>query len=187
LLESAHHGDLWLNLELLSLEPRRLQKLAAELASQVAKHDPEMICGPLVEGAFVGLLVASELNVPFCYSERFARPAHDGLFPAAYRIPAAFQSSVRGKRVIVVNDVTNGGSAVKGTFEDLRAHVACVVGFGSLLVLGSALFEFAAATKTHVECLATLPNKLWTESECPLCASGIPLEDAGEFRKALAT
>ncbi len=186
LLESAHHGDLWLDLELLSLQPRRLCKLAVELAARLAAHGPEMICGPLVEGAFVGLLIASELNVPFCYSERFARPVHDGLFPVGYRIPAALRGEIRNKRVALVNDVTNAGSAVIGTAEDLQANGASIVALGSLLVLGSAIFAFAAQRRTPVECLAAVQNNLWREAACPLCTSGVPLEDIGGFRAASA-
>ncbi|MGB9198155.1 MAG: phosphoribosyltransferase, partial [Terriglobales bacterium] len=89
------------------------------LAARLSKFNVEVVCGPLVEGAFVGLMVASELNARFCYSERFMRPDHDGLFPAGYRIPASLRRTVKGKRVAIVNDVINAGSAVKGTYADL--------------------------------------------------------------------
>src|SRR5271154_1180015 len=89
LLESGHHGDLWLDLESLCLRPRLVQGLAKELAQRLSLLRVEAVCGPLVEGAFVALLVASELDVEFTYSERFARPAKDGLFPAGYRVPPA--------------------------------------------------------------------------------------------------
>src|SRR5262249_6622574 len=76
LFESGHHGDLWLDLELLCLTPDRLRPLAARLAS----YEIDAVCGPLVEGAFVALMVASELGVPFRYAERFENPARGGLF-----------------------------------------------------------------------------------------------------------
>jgi orotate phosphoribosyltransferase len=116
LLESGHHGDLWLDFELLRLRPRLVQPAAVELAERLSVHGVDAVCGPLVEGAFVGLLVAAELDVDFSYSERFAQPAEDGLFPAGYRIPDALHSSVRNKRVAIVSDVVNAGSAVRGTF-----------------------------------------------------------------------
>jgi orotate phosphoribosyltransferase len=183
LLESGHHGDLWLDLETLCLQPRLLQdisvKLAAEIASLSATVD--IVCGPLVEGAFVGLLVALKLAVPFVYSERFARPAQDGLFPAGYRVPAALRGGLRGKRVAIVNDVINAGSAVKGTFSDLTDCGATVAAIGALLVLGTAASEFASAKSVPLKSLAAMPNALWTADKCPLCAAGAPLEDVADF------
>jgi hypothetical protein len=52
---------------------------------------PELIvvCGPLTDGAFLGLMVALALDSQFIYAERFVQPAEGGLFPVKYRVPAA--------------------------------------------------------------------------------------------------
>jgi orotate phosphoribosyltransferase len=176
LLESGHHGDLWLDLEMLCLRPRSVQNLAAELVPPLSKLDVEAVCGPLVEGAFVGLMVALQLDVQFTYSERHASSAEGGLFPVAYRIPAPLRAGLRGKRVAIVNDVINAGSAVKGTFADLQSCGAVVVCIGALLVLGDAASTFAAGRGVPLQSIAALPNNLWSPTECPLCASGTPLE-----------
>src|SRR5437867_1326114 len=120
-LESGHHGDLWLDLELLCLRPKAVRRFAAELARRLSRHDVGAVCGPLVEGAFVALMVASELDVEFSYSERFANLQSDALYPVEYRIPRALRATVRRRRVAIVNDVINAGSAVRGTFADLKA------------------------------------------------------------------
>src|ERR1700744_2446551 len=86
LLESGHHGNLWLELETLCLQPQLFKAMTAELATAIATLRPDVLCGPLVEGAFVGLMVALRLNLPFVYAERYARPTPDSLFPAGYRI-----------------------------------------------------------------------------------------------------
>jgi orotate phosphoribosyltransferase len=175
LLESGHHSDLWLDLELLCLRPRLVEPAAVELAQRLSVHGVDTVCGPLVEGAFVGLMVAAELDVDFTYSERFAQPAEDGLFPAGYRISNAFEGRLRNKRVAIVNDVVNAGSAVRGTFAALAACGAAPVVIGALLVLGTAASEFAASRNV------ALPNSLWTPRECPLCVSGAMLENVGGF------
>jgi orotate phosphoribosyltransferase len=185
LFESGHHGDLWLDLESLFFRPELIRPLAAALASRLRTYDIEIACGPLVEGSFVGLLVALELGVEFVYSERFFRPTQDGLFPAGYRIPKALRSLVGQKRVAIVNDVINAGSAVRGTFDDLLAYNANIVAIGSLLVLGTSASEYASSKNVALEWLATHPNNLWTPSECPLCAAGAPLEDVELFKLAV--
>jgi orotate phosphoribosyltransferase len=181
LLESGHHGDLWLDLELLCLRPRLVERAAAELARRLRALRVDAVCGPLVEGAFVGLMVAAELDVDFSYSERFAQPAEEGLFGWGYRIPGVLESRLRNRRVAIVNDVVNAGSAVRGTFAALAACGAKPVAIGALLVLGTAAAELAADKGLALENIAELPNTLWTPSECPLCASGAMLENVGGF------
>jgi len=184
LFESGHHGDLWLDLQSLFFLPHLVQPLAAAVARRLREYDIEIVCGPLVEGSFVGLLVALELGVEFVYSERFFRPTQDGLFPAGYRIPKTLRKLIRQKRVGIVNDVINAGSAVRGTFDDLLDCDTNVVAIGSLLVLGTSASAYASSKKVALECLAILPNNLWTPSECPLCAAGVPLEDVEGFKLA---
>jgi hypothetical protein len=141
---------------------------------------------PLVEGAFVGLFVASALGLTFSYSERFTRPSHDGFFPAGYRLPDSLRHAVQRRRVAIVNDVINPGSAVRGTFEDLEMSGADIVAIGTLLTLGGAAQEFAEAKKVALESLVCLPNPLWSPPACPLCTKGVPLEDVARFGSAFA-
>src|SRR6266404_5693134 len=114
-LESGHHGELWLDLELLCLRPEPVRRLAACLAARLAAHRVEVVCGPLIEGAFVALMVAAELGVPFTYAERsvdegLAKGETDALYPVQYCLPRSLRDVLRGKRVGIVNDVINAGS-----------------------------------------------------------------------------
>jgi orotate phosphoribosyltransferase len=181
LLESGHHGDFWLDLEALCYRPHRVQAIAADLAKALSEWGVYVVCAPLIEGAFVGLFVALELNVDFTYSERFARPSHDGLFPAGYRIPAALRGKIRGRRVAIVNDVINAGSAVRGTFDDLESCGGNVVGISALLVLGTSILEYSSSKGVPLISMAQVPNHLWAPSECPLCTTGLPLMDVEGF------
>ena len=177
LLESGHHGDLWLDLELLCLRPEGVRRIAAEVAERLAAHNVEVVCGPLVEGAFVALMVAEKLGLSFTYAERFADVSRDVLYPVQYRLPRALRDVVRGKRVAIVNDVINAGSAIRGTFADLQACGAQPVVIAALVVLGQSAAKFAADHKLALEKIASLPNEIWIPAECPLCARNIPLED----------
>ena len=79
--ESGHHGEVWLDLERLLLHPERVQPLAETLADRLRGHRAEAVCGPLVEGAFVALMVASSLGLPFSYSTPVRNQGAAGLFP----------------------------------------------------------------------------------------------------------
>jgi orotate phosphoribosyltransferase len=181
-LESGHHGNLWLDLELLCLRLEPIRRLARQIAIRLATHHVEAICGPLIEGAFVALMAAEELGVPFTYAERFADRERkdkksDVLYPVEYRLPRALREMVRGKRVAIANDVINAGSAIRGTFSDLRACGAEPVAIAALAILGQSAAEMAAEHNLALETMAYLPNEIWAPAECPLCVRRIPVED----------
>ena len=171
--ESGHHGDLWLELERLCLRPGLVRPLAVELARWVGEQRAEVVCGPLVEGAFVALLVAEELGAEFVYAERFANRENRGLFPVEYRLPGVLREKVRGRRVAIVNDVVNAGSAVRGTAADLVACGAELVGIACLMTLGAAAAEIAEKFGVPMFRLAARDANLWTPEECPLCRAGV--------------
>jgi orotate phosphoribosyltransferase len=177
-MESGHHGDLWLQLEALCLHAREIQPFVVRLAAALRKYEVQVVCGPLVEGAYVALLVALELGCDFVYAERFANPSREGLFPVEYHLPKALHSAVKGKGVAIVNDVISAGSAVRGAFRDLQFVGAEVLVIGALLGLGDPIDKFAAEKHFALELLQRMPHNLWTPSECPLCKAREPLEIA---------
>jgi len=175
-LESGHHGDFWLDLEALCLRPAAIRPFAADLAARLRAYEVDAVCGPLNEGAFVALMVASDLDCDFTYAERFAGAAIDELFPMRYRLPAPLHAMVKGKRVAIVNDVIGAGSAVRGAWSHLDALGARVVAIGSLLVLGDAIAAYARGRGIPIESLDQLPANLWPPEDCPLCRAQVPLE-----------
>lgn len=175
-LESGHHGDVWLDLDLLFLRPGHIRRFALELANRLARYNVAAVCGPLVGGALVAQTIASGL-VEFYYTERFVPPQRDAMYSVEYRIPKGLCKSVLGKDIAVVNDVINAGSAVRGTVAELRPCGARPVVIGALIVLGSLAPSLFADQNVPFESIAYLPSGLWVPSECPLCASQTPLED----------
>jgi len=155
--ESGHHGDTWLNLELLCLQPEPVEQLAAVLADCVSGLQPDIVCGPLVEGAFVALMVARRLNVPFTYTERLDS-ASDEMFPVSYRLPGRQRELVAGKRVVIINDVIGAGSAVLGTLKDLYECGADPVAIGALATRGSSAVVLARENGLVLETLASFPG-----------------------------
>jgi orotate phosphoribosyltransferase len=176
--ESGHHGNLWLHVDQPFLRPSRLHPFVIELAKGLSRHGVEGVCGPFVEGAFLAQMVASALDVEFYYSERFVALERDALYPVDYRLPSGLRRAAQGKRVAIVDDVINAGSAVRATYANLRSYEANPVVVGTLLVLGPSAPSFFAERGVPLECLAHVPNELWAPAECPLCAAGMPLENA---------
>jgi adenine/guanine phosphoribosyltransferase-like PRPP-binding protein len=87
---------------------------------------------------------------------------------------------VDGQRVAIINDVTSAGSAVRGTYADLARLNANVVVIGSLLVLGTAIGTFARERNIPLEAMEEAPYNIWSPADCPLCRTGVPLEDVSQ-------
>jgi orotate phosphoribosyltransferase len=176
-LESGHHGALWLDLDSLFAQPRRIAPFVTTLAEALRPDAVSAVCGPLLGGAFLAQLIAHELAVEFCFTERMMPDQPGGLYQARYVLPSAFEARLSEKRVAIVDDVMSAGSALRGTYAELKAHAAEPIVAGALLVLGSTGAGFFAERGVRVEAVARDDYDLWLPADCPLCASGIPVEN----------
>ncbi len=170
--ESGHHGDLWLNLDALLADARRTQRWAAALAARAAACRPDVVCGPLTGGAFVAQFMAAEIGIEFVFAERHL----DASGTARYGIPAGRRAALSGRRVLLVDDAVNAGSALLATAADLAACDAAVVGFASLIALGDAAPHLSAQCGVPFFTLASLERRMWRSQDCPLCQAQVPLE-----------
>lgn len=180
-LESGHHGELWLDLDALFLQPARLTRFTDELADRLDRAaEFDAVCGPLLGGALIGYEVAARLERELFIAEPTRRDSDAGeFFTARYAVPEVIRDRLRGRRVVVVDDVVNAGSATRATVADLREAGAEVVGVGALLVLGSRAADYTQGEGVTLAYVAAMDHRIWEPSDCPLCADGVPLEDPG--------
>jgi orotate phosphoribosyltransferase len=181
-LESGHHGALWLDLDALFAEPRPIDPFVNALVNRIRPYDVAAVCGPLQGGAYLAQLVAHALDVEFWFTGRIMPSEAGALFQARYTLPAALARRARDKRTAMVDDVMSAGSALRGTFAELRAHGATPVVAGALLVLGSAGDVYFAEQRIAVEAVARDDYELWRPADCPLCAAGMPLADVAQMK-----
>ena len=165
--ESGHHGDLWLDLDSLFVDPARAERIAAALAERLEPLALDAVCGPLVGGALLAQAVGAHLGIDLLYAER-----HDG---PRYRVPDTVRAHAAGRTFAIVDDVVNAGSATRATYSELVDAGARPVAVAALLTLGTAVPAFARERGLELESLAALPNALWEPDDCPLCAAGVPL------------
>jgi orotate phosphoribosyltransferase len=170
--ESGHHGDLWIDLDPLFLRPVQTRDWARDLAEIVRTWGADVVCGPMSGGALLAQMIALVLEVDFVSAERIA--AQGG--GVRYHLPAGLRHTVADRRVLVVDDAINAGSALAQTLTELDRWGAISVGVASLLTMGPAAAEIAADRDLPFGTLATLERGMWTPTECPLCAQGVALD-----------
>ena len=176
-LESGHHSGLWLDLDPLFVEPRRIEPFVDALASLLRPYNLAGVCGPLLGGAFLAQLVAQTLAVEFYFTDRVMPPQNESLYQAHYRLAPAFAARIRGKRIAIVDDVMSAGSALRGTHAELQAHGAAPVVAGALLVFGSVGADFFSQRGMPVEAVTRDDYEMWLPADCPLCVARQLLED----------
>ncbi len=176
--ESGYHSERWFDLDRVLAQRERLQPFVSALARRLAPHRIDAVCGPMTGGAELADRVAAAVGAAAFFTERFAPPptAAAGLFPVRYTLPAAQRARVGGLRIAIVDDAISAGSAVRGTFAELKAHGAQVVVLGALYVFGGNAARFATDHGLALEALATLAFGVWPPVACPLCQAGVPLE-----------
>lgn len=181
LLESGHHSELWLDLDTLLLRPARVMPFVRDLAEMLAQAaHPDAICGPLLGGGLIASAVATLLDLELYIAEPVVpSDGGGGLFRARYAVRGATRPRLRGRRIALVDDVVNAGSATRATVSDLRSAGADVVAVGALLVLGTAAADYAEQEGIALVRVAAMANRIWRPTACPLCESGEALEDPG--------
>ncbi len=177
LLESGFHADLWFNLDTLFTKPREIAPLISELARRLTTYNPDVVCGPLLGGAFLAQAIAIELGIDFYHSEPGPSRTSPGLFSAAYRLPPGLKLRASGKRVALVDDVISAGSSVRATAATLDEAGASVVVVGAFVLLGNRAADHFQSRETPVEALAQREFRVWDPAECPMCHENMPVQN----------
>lgn len=175
-MESGYHSALWLDLATMFVDAQRIARFVEPLVAGLRAHRVDVVCGPLVGGAFLAQLVAQSLGVEFWFTERFIPAGSQGMYQARYVLPPALATGAAGKRVAIVDDAMSAGSALRGTLSALESHGARIVAAGALLVLGDVGVSFFAELGIPVIAVTGEAYSSWLPADCPLCAEDVPLE-----------
>jgi len=176
-LESGMHGDVWFDLEKAYAKPKVLESFVARLGHLLAPYEADAICGALAGGALIGYSIAHELEIDFMYTERFERSLSDNEREVEYWLPKEFQRTAIRKKVAIVDDVINAGSAVLKTYNQLVRFEAQPIVMASLLTVGGSGPKRLPGNDLPIVTLGHLESNLWQPPDCPLCVAGEPLVD----------
>jgi orotate phosphoribosyltransferase len=133
--------------------PRRLRPYTTALIDLLPRCD--VVCGPLTGGAYLAQSISDAVDCDFAWTEG-----------------RTLTGDTTGRRVAIVDDAINAGSAVSAAAEAIAAAGGTVVAVAALLTLGAAPGTIAGVP---VQSLATVPSQLWPAATCPSCAAGAPL------------
>jgi orotate phosphoribosyltransferase len=168
-LRSGLHSPRYFQCARLLCRPRIAERVCGALADEVRRQmgaDPiDQVIAPALGGLIVGHEVARRLDVPFVFAEKNKEGA---LAMRRFRI-------VPGERYLVAEDVVTLGGRVQETIDLVRAGGGRVVGVAVLVdrSVGAPPFDCPMCR------LLRMTPVTWQPADCPLCATGDPIEHPG--------
>jgi orotate phosphoribosyltransferase len=169
LLSSGKHSDRYVEKFNLLRRPRDTEAVCRGFVRKFGDANIEVVAGPTTGGILLAFEVARQLGVEAAYAER----ASDGSLQREFRRGTTFTP---GARVLLVDDILTTGGSIRETVAALEHQGVEIVGIGVLVDRSAGKVTFGPYPLYP---LLTLDVEAWEATDCPLCATGVPLQKPG--------
>jgi orotate phosphoribosyltransferase len=169
---SGRHGSSYVNKDALYPHTQETSMVCAELAQHFADAHIDVVAGPTMGGVIMAQWVAHHLQaitgtpVLAVFAEESGVTGHR-IFRRGY------DTLVRDKRVLVVEDVITTGGSVRKVTTAVHAVGGKVMGVGALCNRGENIAESLGVPRFAA--LINVSMESWDQAECPLCQAGTPI------------
>lgn len=172
---SGNHGNVYFNKDAIFPHTELISKLAEDIARQIQEKRivVEAVIGPAVGGVVLSQWVTHHLqqlqknSVVALYADK--RSKADGFI-----IKRGYDKLIKGKKVLVVEDVINTGGTVVKLVDEVRAlggqpmAVACLCNRGGKIA--------ADLGVPNLINLIELDLTVYAPEYCKLCQAGVPID-----------
>lgn len=180
---SGRHGSAYVNKDAIYPHTRETSQLCRAIAEMFRGDAVDVVLGPAVGGTILSQWAAHHLSeidgreVLAVYADK------DG---DAFAIRRGYDRLIRGKRVLLVEDVLTTGGSAKKVVEVARATGAEVIGLGAICNRGSVTAKDLGDIPRFAS-LLDVQLESWDASECPACQQGVPVNTSvGHGKEFLA-
>lgn len=203
---SDRHGTAYVNKDAVYPHVRIIADLCGDMVApfyiQSIGVDFDTVVGPEKGGIILSQWVAynsahrwvqgKEINAVYAEKEITAIPDPLGQDRKCYAETGRFvfnrghKAFIKGKRVLVVEDVVTTGGSVKKVVEAVREAGGEVIGVAALCNRGNVKAEDIGSVPRFCA-LLNLKLDSWDEATCPFCKQNVPINtDVGKGREFLA-
>jgi orotate phosphoribosyltransferase len=173
---NGYHGKAYLNPHQLFRQPSTIWRFAQDLIDLVPDdqlQNVELVAGPATGGALLAHTIAGLLDSrrSLTYPPCLFAPFHHHS-PGGFAIRDFYRTEVKGKRVLLADDVRNTGE----TFE--RCATLIKAAGGELLATVVIYDRMEAISQLDVPNFALAEFRApenYKARECPLCEQGLPI------------
>lgn len=181
---SGKHGSAYVNKDAIYPDTAAVSFLCYDLADEFTRLSllhgvplPDVVIAPAIGGVILSQWTAHHIHALALYAEK------DG---DKFIIKRGYDKLIKGKNVLVVEDVLTTGGSVKKVVEAVRACDGVVIGVGALCNRGGIKPADIGDVPVLVSLLEVTLDA-YDEADCPLCKDGVPINtDVGKGREFLA-
>ena len=188
---SGLHADTYINKNAMYPYISEISRLCRDIAQRFKGEGIEAIIGPETGGIILSQWVACHLSeidgreIYSVYADK-DRSAGDSGEALGFVIKRGYDEIIKGKKVLVVEDLVTTGGSLKKVVEAARTARAEVVGAVAVCNRGRVTKEMIG-NPPRFESMVTVDLEQWSEAECDLCKRGIPINtDIGHGKEFLA-
>ncbi|OGG70585.1 hypothetical protein A3F27_03040 [Candidatus Kaiserbacteria bacterium RIFCSPHIGHO2_12_FULL_53_13] len=180
---SGLHADTYVNKNAMYPYTREMSKLCRGIAEMFADQNVEAVVGPATGGIILSQWVAYHLSE---MSGREVYGVYADKDEGGFVMKRGYDEVIKGKRTLVVEDLTTTGGSIKKVVEAARAIGADVIGAVAICNRGGVTRE-AIGNPPIFKSLLNVDLEQWPAKSCDLCRRGIPVNtDVGHGREFLA-
>jgi orotate phosphoribosyltransferase len=169
---SGKHGSVYINKDALYPHTKTTAKICQILAKKCAHLEIDTVVAPALGGIILSQWISYHLTklknkeIYGVYAEKDPEKAF--IFTRGY------DKFVKGKKVLVVEDLTNTGGSVKKVVDVVREYGGEVVG---VCVMANRDPELVNKNLFNAPLIvgAEIPAEAWDEKDCHLCKKNIPV------------
>lgn len=178
---SGKHGEQYINKDAIYPDTANISELCSFMAEPFVGRDIDTVLGPAMGGVILAQRVAEHLTkaegrpIFGVYADK----SRDG---EGLEIKRGYDAFVKGKNVLVVEDILNTGGSAKKAIEVVRENGGNVIALSALVNRGGVTSEDVG--DVPINSLLSVTMESWEAEDCKLCKSGIPLNtNVGHAKK----
>lgn len=172
------HGEEYVNKDTIYAYPTLVARLCEEMVERFvhSTRNVDVVVGPekgaIILSTWTAYHLSNVLNkdVHSVYADK-------KIDTKKFVIQRGYDEFVRGKRVLIVEDILNTGGSGLQIVETVRETGGIVVGFAALCNRGGVTKEqLTLDDNVAFFSLLNIHMKKWKPADCPMCKAGIPLD-----------
>jgi len=169
---SGKHGDTYLNKDALLPHVELVSDICAQIAQEFVGQGIDAVLGPVAGGVVLSQWIAHHLG-RLENREVLAVYADKRKTEGEFIIRRGYDEMIRGKKVLLVDDIINQGSSLKGLQREV-ARIDCeVVGVGCICNRYDTTVTSLGVPKLYS--FINFKLNIYDPDDCPLCKAGMPL------------
>ncbi len=183
-LTSGRHSDSYILKDAMYAYTKETSQLCRAMAERFAKSGVEAVIGPAIGAAILSQWVGyhlSDLTGREVYAVFAEKDGQGGFI-----IKRGYDQVIKGKKLLVVEDLTTTGGSIKKVVDAAHDVGADVIGAIAICNRGD-VTAAQVGNPPVFDALVNVELESWDASGCELCEKGIPVNtDIGHGREFLA-